>query len=684
MEEFDFKTTEEINIPTKLIEQVIGQDKAVEIIKRAAKQKRHVLLIGPPGIGKSMLAQAMAELMPIEELEDILAYPNRVMENEPIIKAVKTYPNFEYLMKHPYFLKLYTPKELNAIRELTLKKDYVGIVKALSIGLGRRLISFKEMKKEEPKKLNKNTALLLLALIGLAILIAPLEESLKWLSLTLMFGLGLFYLFSGVVENFSKMPLSKPLKPKLIVDNTGKTKAPFVDATGAKAGALLGDVKHDPFQSGGLGTPPHLRVEAGAIHKAHKGILFIDEIASLKLNWQQELLTAMQEKKYSITGQSENSSGALVKTQPAPCDFVLVAAGNLNDLKYLHPALRSRIRGNGYEVYMNEDMDDTPENRRKMVQFIAQEIKKDGKIPHFTKEAVIEIINEARRLSGRKGKLTLRLRELGGLIRAAGDLALERGHKYVQKEDVVEAKKYYKLVEAQIGERIIERKKEYQVFLNKGYEVGRVNGLAVIGETYKGLVLPIVAEVTPSSSSVERKIIATGKLGEIAKEAIYNISAIVKKALGPEISEKDIHIQFLQTYEGVEGDSASIAVALAVLSAYKGIPIDQSVAMTGSLDIRGKVLPVGGVTAKVEAAEEAGLKKVIIPKMNEKDVIKEGRKIKIIGVERIEEVLEHSLKDSKEKKELISLLKKLNEEDKGDKGSRSGNKTKKKRSRKKE
>ncbi len=91
-----------------------------------------------------------------------------------------------------------------------------------------------------------------------------------------------------------------------------------------------------------------------------------------------------------------------------------------------------------------------------------------------------------------------------------------------------------------------------------------------------------------------------------------------------------------------------------------------------------------GVTAKVEAAEEAGLKKVIIPKMNEKDVIKEGRKIKIIGVERIEEVLEHSLKDSKEKKELISLLKKLNEEDKGDKGSGSGNKTKKKRSRKKE
>jgi len=88
--------------------------------------------------------------------------------------------------------------------------------------------------------------------------------------------------------------------PKLLVDNSRKEYAPFLEATGAHSGAMLGDVRHDPFQSGGLGTPAHERVEAGLIHKAHKGVLFIDEIATLKLKTQHDLLTAMQEKRFQI------------------------------------------------------------------------------------------------------------------------------------------------------------------------------------------------------------------------------------------------------------------------------------------------------------------------------------------------------------------------------------------------
>src|SRR2546422_2916753 len=103
-----------------------------------------------------------------------------------------------------------------------------------------------------------------------------------------------------------------------------------MDATGSHAGALLGDMKHDPFKSGGLETLAHERVESGAIHKAHKGVLFVDEINVLRMESQQSLLTAMQEKKFSIVGQSERSSGAMVKTEAVPCDFILVAAGNLD------------------------------------------------------------------------------------------------------------------------------------------------------------------------------------------------------------------------------------------------------------------------------------------------------------------------------------------------------------------
>jgi len=399
--------------------------------------------------------------------------------------------------------------------------------------------------------------------------------------------------------------------------------------------------------SGGLGTPAHERVVAGMIHKSHMGVLFIDEIATLDPATQQELLSAMQEKRFSITGQSERSAGAMVRTEPVPCDFVLVAAGNVETVRHMHPALRSRIRGYGYEVHMEETFLDNEENHNKLTLFVTQEVVKDGKIPHFSKEAVDEIIEEARRRANRKGHLTLRLRELGGLIRAAGDLAKEQKSDLVTKKHITDAKAIARTLEQQIADKYIDQKKEYEVIVTSGKRIGRVNGLAVIGITppYSGIILPIEAEVTPGGK--EREIIATGKLGEIAKEAIKNVSAIIKKYFGTDIKETyDLYVQFLQTYEGVEGDSASIAVATAIISAFKKIPIKQDTAMTGSLSVRGEVLPIGGATSKVEAAIEAGIKNIIVPKSNLRDIVitKENlQKIRIVPVETIEEVLKEAL-----------------------------------------
>jgi len=582
-------TSSEIKVPEKLIDQVIGQENAVEVIKKAAVQRRHVMMIGSPGTGKSMLAKAMAELLPKEELQDILAYPNSDDPNNPVIRTV-------------------------------------------SGGRGKQIVA--AHKAEAKKKIQFRNTLLMLLLIGI----------IGYAFLTYQWLMGIIAAAFVFMALRYTTPREEAMVPKLLVSNDTKNIAPFIDGTGSHAGALLGDVRHDPFQSGGLETPAHDRVEVGAIHRAHGGVLFIDEINTLTPHSQQNLLTALQEGEFPITGQSERSSGAMVRTEPVPCRFVMVAAGNLDAIQGMHPALRSRIRGYGYEVYMSETMEDTPENRQKYIRFIAQEVKNDGKIPHFDQSAIDEIIREARRRSNRKGHLTLKLRDMGGLIRVAGDIARQEGTGIATAAHVITAKLTARSIEDQVSDEYIRRSREYELTVIEGTRIGRVNGLAVMGSD-SGSVLPIMAEVTPSQGA-SGTVIATGMLKEIAQESIKNVSAILKKFTGKDVKNIDIHIQFIGTYGGVEGDSASISVATAVISAIEGIPVRQDVAMTGSLSVRGDVLPVGGVTFKIEAAVKAGIKTVLIPRANINDVLIEERfkpLVTVIPVDTINDVLKLAL-----------------------------------------
>ncbi|PKK85488.1 MAG: ATP-dependent protease LonB [Thermoplasmata archaeon HGW-Thermoplasmata-1] len=613
-----FETTADLKVPEKLLDQVIGQEKSVDVVRKAAEQKRHVMLIGDPGTGKSMIARAMTEFLSKEELEDVIAYPNAEDSNAPKIRVVPA-------------------------------------------GKGRDIVGAKRAEAMKKREQRGKTVLIICFLIAAVSIGASIYT--HELTYGLMGGIAAIFIY--IILGRSQMMQRNEMAdvPKLLVTHDREELPPFIDATAAHSGALLGDVRHDPFQAGGLETPAHERVEAGAIHKAHRGVLYIDEINTLSLPSQQHLLTAIQDRKFQITGQSERSSGAMVKTEPVPCDFILVAAGNLDAVEGMHPALRSRIRGYGYEVYVNANMDDTEENRKKLIRFVAQEVTKDGKIPHFEKMAVAEIIHEAQRRAGRKGKLSLRLRELGGLIRVAGDLAIEEKAAIITVDHVLRAKSIARSLEQQVADRGIEHQKDYKSFKIEGSEVGMVNGLAVISadpsmSEFSGIVMPIVAEVTPAGSRSEGKIIATGKLGEIARESVQNVSAVIKKYMGKDVSNHDVHIQFIGTYEGVEGDSASISVATSVISAMENVAISQGVAMTGSLSIRGVVLPVGGVTAKIEAAARSGITKVLIPYANLNDVLIEKEyadSVEIVPVKTIKEVLENAL-TGKGKAELLKKL----------------------------
>lgn len=619
IDDIEFESTEDVPVPERLVDQVIGQVAASSVIRKAAEQRRHMMMIGDPGTGKSMLARSMTELLPKDTLADVLCYPNEDDENEPRVRTVPA-------------------------------------------GRGDRIV--KAQKEAIRIQKEKSQKMLMIGFVAIAFLLAVVALQSGDI-LTLLFGMLL--LMFGYMFLRSRMGGADEARiPKVLVKHDTSDLPPFVDATATLSGALLGDVRHDPFQSGGMETPAHDRVEPGAIHRANGGVLFIDEINLLRLEEQQALLTAMQERAFPISGRSERSSGALTKSEPVPCDFILIAAGNLDAIQGMHPALRSRIRGYGYEVYVNSVMPDTAANRKRMIRFISQEVRRDTgtsrQIPHFDRSGVALVLREAQRRSGRRGKLSLRLRELGGLVRIAGDMACEDGSTLTSAKHVLAARSIAKPLEQQVADRMIERRQEYSLIVNSGQRCGRVNGLAVLGadsglSDYSGIMLPVEALVTPSQSS-GGKVFATGGLSDLAKESVTNVSAVIKKLTGKNVSDYDIHIQFVDTH-GVDGDSASITIATAVISALEDIPIRQDLAMTGSLSVRGEVLPIGGVTAKIEAAARLGINTVVIPRANMQDVMLDSEwegTIEVVPVDTLDEVMEHALVRGELKKSLVQRL----------------------------
>lgn len=204
-----FKTTKEIKIPSRTTDQVIGQDHAIDIIKKAAKQKRNVLLIGDPGVGKSLVGQALSELLPTEELLDVAAFPNSADENVPIIKTFTKGKGKEMISR----AKIQAASSFRT-------QNWVILVLILIVNL----LPYYFWKK---------------GAISDVIYAASIISS-------IVFIVG-FILFFNLGKRM-KIGQENPI-PKLLVDNSDRKYPPFIDATGSHTGSLLGDVLHDPLQS---------------------------------------------------------------------------------------------------------------------------------------------------------------------------------------------------------------------------------------------------------------------------------------------------------------------------------------------------------------------------------------------------------------------------------------------------
>ena len=454
------KSTAEIQIPADPLDRVLGQEEAIELAKIAAKQRRHLLLVGPPGTGKSMIARALSMNLPKPKQE---------------IRVVKNPENSE----RP-FLEILDEKQV--LDEENIRAESVGKLmdpdKAptnVAERLGYRCrfckaysspteITCPSCQKSKVDVGNNNNPFgdIIGGLLESAMPQVSAGKDKVHTTRALADGTEETVVFERAGEKI-RMLDSKALQKRSQLTRNSNQKVlvklnrdPFVMATGASETELLGDVKHDPY--GGhekLGTPAYERVVAGSIHEAHEGVLFIDEISHLG-DLQRYILTAMQDKKFPIAGRNPQSARASVKVENVPCDFILVAACNIQYLENILSPLRSRIIGNGYEVLVDVAMPDTPHNRAKYAQFVAQEIQMDGHIPDATIGAVEAIIAEGKRRAksdNQLNSLTLRLRELGGLLRAAGDIAVMEKAKHITEDHVERARKRSRPVEDQIKEK---------------------------------------------------------------------------------------------------------------------------------------------------------------------------------------------------------------------------------------
>jgi Lon-like ATP-dependent protease len=294
---------------------------------------------------------------------------------------------------------------------------------------------------------------------------------------------------------------------------------------------------------------------------------------------------------------------------------------------------------------------DTDANRVKLAQFVAQEVARDGRIPHFDQGAVAEVIREAQRRSGRNGKLTLRLRELGGLVRTAGDFARSVGAPIVTVDHVRSAKRASRSLEQQIQEKEIENNMALDsVSRAEGSVVGVAQGVAVVGSGEvgepAGLVVPLEAAVVPALSRHGGAIIMGASLKEKRGSGVENVGAVLKILKGEAIADHDVHVDATFSHADASADGVGMAAAVAAARALEALAVRQDVVFIGDVAVNGTLRPVRATLQRIEAAAHLGYKRACVPAVIESSLLVDAhirQKIEVTYCDTLGEVLRHAL-----------------------------------------
>lgn len=646
-----FTDTSEISIPEDPIEQVIFQDRAKAAIRQIAHNRGHILMVGMPGTGKSMLSN---------------------MFNSVVDRSMGAY------LRPKDSIVAYPGKDKNHIRIAyekpeTIDAEIIKINEAIHLAqnnvdefsLSKQIQSVKRVKK------GLIWATAITAVTGIFFPPAFIATGLT--------GIGAIFMYiqennHNVQEKIqranhqSKSNEVKPLQdlvPEILYDPR-KAKALMTRISEPDSRNMKGGFRHDPYQSGLLHTPAHKRAYLGA--HAKSPIIYIDELkAMVKAGYMPDLLEIMQNKTYMLEGGKNTGSGSADRSENRiKAENIIIACCNHDTLRYLQEendgAFLSRIEDKGEIVYLKSAVPESLNTNKQVAQYIKQEIinlenefqeawsdvlEKEGyegvrkrseqvfgkplppdyklTVREFSKNAVLEIIKELRCRASDK-KLSSMLRPINGIIKTAEYKAILNNSDLVEPEHVREALKEHLSLEGAIYGEVVEHKKDLKKYIGAMTDsIGYVVGLAVIQSRSSGRMvgqpLPIHCQINAGTSDT---VVAPGKIGDIAKAASQNVRASIKKVLnkiGAPYVGYEMHVEYIQAHDGVEGDSASVAIDIALISDYIKQSVNQKYGVTGSLtgDI---MLAVGGVTEKLRSIMDTtlGMEGACIPWQNKYDI----------------------------------------------------------------
>lgn len=402
-----------------------------------------------------------------------------------------------------------------------------------------------------------------------------------------------------------------------------------LDATTARfdergiADPLIGSV-HDPIYQGAgpMGLAGIPQPKPGAVTKAHGGILFIDEIGELHPIQLNKLLKVLEDRKVLLESAYYSAEDINIPAHihdifqhGLPADFRMVGATTRMPHE-LPPAIRSRCLEVYFRALLPSEIGIIATNAAEKINF------------HLG-EAAVEVVK----------KYATNGREAVNIIQIAAGLTLTQGSREIRAEDVewvVNSGQYTPRSEHKIPSKP---------------QVGLVNGLAVFGPNL-GTIIEVEASALPTTKG-QGKIMVTGMVEEeeiaglghtmrrksLARGSVENVLTVLRHLARLDPRDYDIHINF-PGGGPIDGPSAGVTIATAAYSAMLNLSVDNQLAMTGEVSVRGEIKPVGGVVAKVEAARLAGVKKVLIPKENWQEMFVHLEGIEVIPVEKLEEVLQ--------------------------------------------